>query len=152
MTSWLLIATAGPLSDVICLLGLLATAGWIGWRFGPTLAPAVGRTTEGPRTGRRDVADGVAVRAREQEHLLDTVHRAAQRAGVAEITGHRLDGTRQSVGGLGLANHCPYWLLACDQRLEQSRADLAASTYDKDHRSPFRVVVTPDCSTGKGRT
>jgi hypothetical protein len=34
----LLIASAGPLSGAIGLLGFLAVAAWLLWRFGPTLA------------------------------------------------------------------------------------------------------------------
>ena len=36
------LASAGPLAGVICVLGLLAAAAWIGWRFGPTLARVSG--------------------------------------------------------------------------------------------------------------
>jgi len=35
-------ATASPLSDAISLLGLLAVAAYVGWRFGPTLARTTG--------------------------------------------------------------------------------------------------------------
>ena len=35
-------ASASPLSGVISILGLLAAATWIGWRFGPTVARLVG--------------------------------------------------------------------------------------------------------------
>jgi hypothetical protein len=31
-------SAAGPLADVICVLGLLGAGAWIVWRFGPTLA------------------------------------------------------------------------------------------------------------------
>ncbi len=36
------LASAGPLAGVICVLGLLATVVWVGWRFGPTLARVSG--------------------------------------------------------------------------------------------------------------
>jgi hypothetical protein len=36
------IATAGPLAGAICVIGLVAFAAWIGWRFGPTLARVAG--------------------------------------------------------------------------------------------------------------
>lgn len=36
------LATAGPLASVICILGLLLAAGYVVWRFGPTLARATG--------------------------------------------------------------------------------------------------------------
>ena len=35
-------AAAGPLAGGVCLLGLLAVAVWVGWRFGPTLARVTG--------------------------------------------------------------------------------------------------------------
>ncbi len=38
----ILIASAGPLAGVICVLGLLAAVAWVGWRFGPTLARVSG--------------------------------------------------------------------------------------------------------------
>jgi hypothetical protein len=36
------IAAAGPLAGVVCVLGLVAMAGWVAWRFGPTLAHVTG--------------------------------------------------------------------------------------------------------------
>jgi hypothetical protein len=36
------IAATGPLAGVICVLGLVAVAGWVAWRFGPTLARITG--------------------------------------------------------------------------------------------------------------
>jgi len=36
------LATPGPLACVICVLGFLAVVGWVGWRFGPTLARVSG--------------------------------------------------------------------------------------------------------------
>jgi hypothetical protein len=36
------IATASPLADAICLLGLLAALAYFAWRFGPTLARTTG--------------------------------------------------------------------------------------------------------------
>lgn len=36
------IAAAGPASNAIGLLGFLALAGWLLWRFGPTLARVAG--------------------------------------------------------------------------------------------------------------
>ena len=36
------LAAAGPLAGGICVLGLVAVAGWVAWRFGPTLARVVG--------------------------------------------------------------------------------------------------------------
>ncbi|HVA19799.1 MAG TPA: hypothetical protein VMU55_06480 [Solirubrobacteraceae bacterium] len=36
------LATASPLAGAICLLGLLAAAAYVAWRFGPTLARTTG--------------------------------------------------------------------------------------------------------------
>ncbi len=36
------IAAAGPMAAVIAVLGFLAVAAWIAWRFGPTLARVSG--------------------------------------------------------------------------------------------------------------
>jgi hypothetical protein len=35
-------ATAGPLAEVVCAVGLAAGLAWIAWRFGPTLARLAG--------------------------------------------------------------------------------------------------------------
>jgi hypothetical protein len=42
LLSALPVASASPLAGVICVLGLLGTFAWIGWRFGPTLARIAG--------------------------------------------------------------------------------------------------------------
>ena len=78
-------------------------------------------------------ADRVGVRAREQEHPVNPLHRGHQRALVGQVAGEGPGRRWQAAGGLAGADQDPDLLSLGQQLCDQRSADLAAATDDKNH-------------------
>src|SRR5436190_3562213 len=94
-------------------------------------------------------AHGVAMGAREQEHPLDAVHRAAKRVGPGEVADDRVDAGRKRARRLAAAQEGTHAIPFTDQVREQRSADLAAAADDEDAHVPSasssnRVAATPE--------
>src|SRR5262249_24054011 len=79
-------------------------------------------------------AHRVAMGAGEQEYLFDPLHRSHERVAVGQVGLRRLNVLGKAAALFLVANDGPHRFTFGQKRLDQTRADLAASTNHKNQR------------------